>query len=134
MYNLLQTGPLGISTATSPGSRVSAEVGHSQRQLPSLENHLVPGWILHTGGRTSVSRETGTRRRDAQEEGRGLIRENVYQAQVGAGFPGGSAVHNAPAGAGDVAWISDSGRSHMPKGYQAQGLQVRRLCSRAREL
>ena len=40
MYNLLQTGLLGISTATSLGSQVSAEVGHSQRQLPSLESHL----------------------------------------------------------------------------------------------
>lgn len=39
MYSLLQTGLLGISTATSPGAGSVPRSG-SQRQLPSLESHL----------------------------------------------------------------------------------------------
>ena len=31
------------------------------------------------------------------------------------GFLGGSVVKNLPANAGDMGWIPDSGRSHMPQ-------------------
>lgn len=47
MYNLPQTGLLGTAAATSPGSRVSAEAGHSQG--PHRRATSGPGWGLRTG-------------------------------------------------------------------------------------
>ena len=63
MYNLPQTGLLGTAAATSPGSRVSAEAGHSQG--PHRRATLGPGWSLHTGvgppGAETRGRAGGTR-------------------------------------------------------------------------
>ena len=49
------------------------------------------------------------------------------------GFLGGSAVKNPPAGVGDLASISDPGRSPVPWSNQAHAPQLLSLCSRAWE-
>ena len=50
------------------------------------------------------------------------------------GFPGGSVVKNLPANIGDMGWISDPERFHMPWGNQAQVSQLLSLNSRVQEL
>ena len=50
------------------------------------------------------------------------------------GFPGGSAVKNLPANAGDTGSIPDPGRSHVPRYNRARVPQLMGLCSRAQEL
>ena len=44
------------------------------------------------------------------------------------GFPGGSAVKNPPANAGDMGSISGPGRSHMPQSSEAHAPQLLGLC------
>jgi len=46
-------------------------------------------------------------------------------------FPGGPAVKNLPAKAGDTGSISGLGRSHVLQGNEACGPQLPSLCSRA---
>ena len=48
------------------------------------------------------------------------------------GFPGGSVVKNLPANVGDMGWISDPERFHMPWGNQAHVPQLLKpVCPRA---
>ena len=48
-------------------------------------------------------------------------------------FPGGTAVRNPPANAGDMGSSPGLGRSHMPWSNWARAPQLLSLCSRARE-
>ena len=47
------------------------------------------------------------------------------------GFPGGAAVKNPPANAGDTGSSPGLGRSHMPRSNKARAPQLLSLCSRA---
>ena len=49
------------------------------------------------------------------------------------GFPGGVAVENLPANAGDTGSSPGLGRSHMPRSNQAHEPQLLSLCSATRE-
>ena len=49
------------------------------------------------------------------------------------GFPGGAAVKNLPANAGDTGSSPGPGRSHTPRSNYAHAPQLLSLCSRARE-
>ena len=49
------------------------------------------------------------------------------------GFPGGAAVKNPPANAGDTGSSPGPGRSHMPRSNYTRVPQLLSLCSRARE-
>ena len=49
------------------------------------------------------------------------------------GFPGGAAVKNPPANAGDTGSSPGPGRSHMPRSNYARAPQLLSLCSRAHE-
>ena len=49
------------------------------------------------------------------------------------GFPGGAAVENLPANAGDTGSSPGPGRSHMLRSNWARAPQLLSLCSRARE-
>ena len=48
-------------------------------------------------------------------------------------FPGGKAVKNPPANAGDTGSSPGPGRSHIPQSNYACAPQLLSLCSRARE-
>ena len=48
-------------------------------------------------------------------------------------FPGGPAVKNLPANAGDMGLIPDPGRFHMPSWNEACGPKLLSPCSRAHE-
>ena len=57
---------------------------------------------------------------------------SVYKKQR-EGFPGGSAVMNPPAHAGDMSSIPDLGQSHIPWNNLDRAPQLSSLCSRTWE-
>ena len=54
--------------------------------------------------------------------------------RVEEGFPGDSMVKNSPACAGDMGFIPDLGKPHMPRGIYAHAPQLQSLCSGVRQL
>ena len=56
----------------------------------------------------------------------------VYKSNI-MGFPGGAAVKNPPANAGDTGLSPGPGRSHMLQSNWAREPQLLSLCSRARK-
>ena len=70
-------------------------------------------------------RKKRERKKERKEQGRKKERKK--------GIPGGAAVKNPPANAGDTGSIPCLGRSHMPQSNKARVPQLLSLCSRVHE-